>query len=406
MGINRWLKKPDKWNLILDVLIFGVAFYIIVVLSFGKNVFRQNVASLFTVKTPTTTLPDPLITKTPVRKPTWTLSPKDATQEVFFLTQALLRRTQIASKKQTEEYIATIDVPATRAVRGISCKPGYKIELESELLYHSNDQWTIYTCSPTTGDKFKDVEEGILDFGTRYTQIVKTDLKKTWTIPHNTFDYSRINRFDALLQSYRWTANGKYVYLYPMYYPGSDGFKDSFFMGTEIRDLFRLNLQTGEFEPVLGYKTFKDFEISPDDRWLIYSEIERPGALNIRDLNTGNEKEVALGDKILAAGAFTWTRDSSSVVIFTGYEKTGGEWDEDLSATEIKILDLRALKVKELVPKDERLLTPCFPYKSDSWYGPRSLCLYSISQDPVYKKKYFSLDIDKGTILEMDAGTP
>lgn len=399
-------KQPDMWDRILNILIAGVAVYLIADLLLGQDAIRQNVASLFMVKTPTITLPYPQETITPVRKPTWTLSPKDATREVIFSTQGSLRKTKIASQKQTEENIATIDIPATRAVRGINCKPGFKIELGSELLHYSNDQWTLYTCSPTTGNKFTDAETDNLDFGTRYTNVVKTDLTKTWTIVHSSFDYSRINRIDALLQSYRWTADGKFVFLYPTYYPGGDGFKDSFFMGTEIRELYRLNLQAGIFEPVLLYKEFRDFEISPDDHWLIYSEIEHPGALHVRDLDTGSEKQVTLNGKILAAGAFTWTRDSSRVVIFSGYEKTDGEWDEDLSATEINILDMRQLRIKQIIPKDERLLTPCHPYKSDSWYSPKSLCLHSISQDPQYKHKYFSLDLDTGKILNMDTGTP
>lgn len=406
MTLKSPSKQPDMWDRILNILIAGVAVYLMADLLLGQDAIRQNVASLFMVKTPTITLPYPQATITPVRKPTWTLSPKDATREAFFSTESAFRKTRMESQKQTQDYHETVEVPATRAARGISCRNGFRIEREIDIQYNSNNQWTLYTCSPTTGNKFSDSETDDLDFGSRYTNVVKTDLTKTWTILHSSFDYSRINKSDAFIQSFRWTTDGKYVYLYPKNLFGPSGFKDSFFMGTLINDLYRLNLHTGDFEPVLSYRQYKDFEISPDDHWLIYSEIKQPGVLHIRDLNTGIEKLVTLNGKILAAGAFTWTRDSSSVVIFSGYEKTGGEWDEDLSATEISILDMRQLRVKQIIPKDERLLTPCFPYKSDSWYGPKSLCLYSISQDPVYENKYFSLEIDTGKILNMDTGTP
>ena len=179
---------------------------------------------------------------------------------------------------------------------------------------------------PLQGSKFEDTKTGVLDFGTRYTQIVKTDLTTTWTIPHSSFDYSRIDQPYAMLVSYRWSPDGEYVYLYPYSLFGPGGFKDSSVMGTLINELYRFNLQNGELEPVLSYKTFKDFEISPDSHWLIYSEAKYPGVLHFRDLNSGDEKELVLDNAVLAAGAFTWTRDSSSVVIFTGFEKVGEKW--------------------------------------------------------------------------------
>lgn len=396
-------KQLDIRDWILNILIVGVAIYIVAVLLFKQDVFRQNIVTLFMVKTPTITPPYPYATKTPVRKPTWTLSPKDAATETYLSTRASVRKTQIYSDIQTRDYRQMVEIPATEEARGINCKAGFVLEMESEILHASNDQWTIFTCSPDSGNITDNWTPGVVDFGTRYTQIVKTDRTKTWTIIHSTFDFSRINRPDALLIPYCWSGNGKYVYVYPDYYPGpSGGFKDSFYLGTRIDDLYRLNLQNGDFEPVLLVNTFADFEISPDGNWLIYSETDRPDVMHLRDLNTNSETEIRLNKKIIAMGAFTWSRDSSSVLIFAGYGKNDGDMERDLSATEVYKINLQNMTLETLIPEDERLFVPCASYYEDAWYSTRHLCIQSIRRDPEHADKNYSLDIETGKVIYMN----
>src|SRR5688572_23746532 len=192
--------------------------------------------------------------------PSATLSSEDITATAVYPT--------VLMRMQTQEHYMFTAVPATMEARNVKCKEGFVVEIYMEVTRYSNNEWTLFTCSPVPENKKDKYIPGIVDYSTRYTQLVKTDLSKTWTIQHSKFDYSIIDRPDALMNPFRWTSDGKYLYLFPRYYPGPSGFPASAFLHTHISSLYRINLENGYFELVLQSSEFVALAISPDDNFL------------------------------------------------------------------------------------------------------------------------------------------
>ena len=86
------------------------------------------------------------------------------------------------------------------AARNVKCKDGFSLEDYEDVIAASNDTWTLFTCSPVVPPNADLRTPGLVDFGTRYTEIIKTDLSKTWIIPHSSFDYSAINGLMGLIE--------------------------------------------------------------------------------------------------------------------------------------------------------------------------------------------------------------
>ena len=323
-------------------------------------------------------------------KPSITFSPAQATQTASYA--------RFIQGKQTQESLMFTVVPATLEARNVQCKDGFVIEQYLDIISSSNNQWTLYTCSPTPLNKNDEWTPGVVDYGTRYTQIIKTDFSKTWTIRHNTFDYSIINRPDALLSPYRWTADGKYLYLYPSSYPGGSGFPESAFLYTQIGSLYRINLETGKFELVLQRSLFGALALSPDDRLLAYSEPDKSDIIHIRNMENGTDLQIKLNEDISAAGAFIWNSQSTKVIFTVGYGKQNGNWQDDLSGTSVFVLTPQNMHVQKVLAKDSRIFSPYECSDNIYWLNENTICLYSLNQDLDSWNKIFTLNIKTGTV--------
>ena len=268
-----------------------------------------------------------------------------------------------------------------------------------DVIRYSNDTWTLFTCSPVPVNKKDKWTPGVVDYGTRYTQLVKTDLSKTWTIQHNTFDYSIIDRPDALMVPYRWTADEKYLYLYPDSYPGGSGFPQSYFLYAYINDLYRINLGTGKFERFLKTDQFGDLAFSPNDQFLIYSDGKKTDVLHLRNMETDNDLQIKLNENIVATGAFIWNPESTKVVFFVGYGKQSDDWRDDLSGTAIFVLTLQNMHVQKVLAKDSRIFEPygCSD-NHNVWLDENTICLYSVNEQLDSWNNFFAFNIKTGVV--------
>ncbi|NJN80527.1 MAG: hypothetical protein HC797_08675 [Anaerolineales bacterium] len=314
----------------------------------------------------------------------------------FFLISTGCGNSQTHTPTTTPTYANSFEA------RNVKCKNGFTLELPVDILRASNDKWTIFTCSPpATGITFLGLTLVEVDYGERYTQIIKTDLSKTWTIQHNDFEYSRINRPDALMMPYQWTKDGNYLYLYPVYYPGGSGHPQSAFLYSGISDLYRINLETGKFELFLQREQFTDIAFSPDDQFFIYSERNNPNLIHVKNMITNQEQQLNLGENIFATGAFIWNSESTKVVFFVGYENKSENWQNDLSSTSIFILSPQNMHIQNILEKDVRKFAPDVCPNNEYWVDENTICVYSVDRELGYWENKFTLNITTGTLESM-----
>lgn len=343
------------------------------------------------VMVPTTSsTPSPTITLTPTI--TATFSPEQITETAI--------HAQVIKVNQTQQYYMNIEIPATLEARNVKCKEGFILEMYLDVIRLSNDQWTLFTCSPKIDDRGKKWTPGVVDYGKRYTKIVKTDMSTTWTIQHDRFDYSVIDRPDAFLSPYLWTADGKYLYLFPRNLFGPDGGPQSGYFRSYINDLYRINLVTGEFGPFLKSDQFGNFAFSRDDQLLVYSDKVEPDVIHIRNVESETDLQVKLYEDIVASGGFTWNSDSTKVVIFVGYgkEEMGDDPREDLSGIGIYVLTPQNMHAQKVLAKDPRLFIPDRCADNDFWVDENTMCLYSINSDLDSGNKIFTFNIRTGAV--------
>ncbi|HRJ75602.1 MAG TPA: hypothetical protein PLX90_06365 [Anaerolineales bacterium] len=346
--------------------------------------FASCVSQSSITQTPT------IVTKAiPTNSPnaTATINSTPTPHATFNPTQAL---------QATEGYFRFTAVPATIEARGAKCKDGFILERGLEVLDYSTDKWTLFTCSPVAVNRKDMWTHGAVNFGERYTQIVKTDLSTTWTIEHNTFDYTIIDRPDAMLAPYHWTDDGNYVYLSPRYSPGPGGGPEFFFIRAFINDLFRINLETGEFELFLKKDEFGDLAFSPNDQFLVYSEQSRPNVIHTINIETNEESELKIQEGIVAIGAFIWFPDSTKVVVFAGY----GEDKDRLSDTAIFILTPKNMQIQKILAKDSRIFGHYFQCSgiNNVWLDYNTICLDSYNRELDSWNDIFSFNIRTGDV--------
>jgi hypothetical protein len=334
------------------IVSFGIFFILILISCRSQPVAPQTPTPTPTIKPTITNSPRPTATAT-IRStvtPSPTFSPEQETEAVI--------STRVGKAMQTQENFMFVAAPATLEARNVKCQDGFILAEGLDVIRVSNDKWTVFTCSPRPQNKDKQWTPGVDNYGNRYTQIIKADLSQTWIIKHSTFDYSIINRPDAMLSPFRWTEDGKYLYLYPRYYPGGSGFRESANLQTNISSLYRINLETGIFELILQSGQFGALELSPDGHFLAYSEQSTPDIIHVRNMDNGNDLAIKLNEKIIAAGAFVWNLESTKVVLTAGYGKLGENRQDDLSATAIFVLSPENMHFQKVLAKDTRIFEP------------------------------------------------
>jgi hypothetical protein len=302
----------------------------------------------------------------------------------------------VAKSMATHQAFMYTSNPATLAARDVSCKDGFTLEFSLEITRMSTTQWTMYTCSPVPKNQDQRWTPGVVDYGSRYTVFKKTDLSKTWIIEHRQFDYSQINRPDGLLFPYRWTADGKYVYFFPKYYPGPDGFAYSAYFYSLIDVLYRLNLETGDFEKVLNDNM--DFSLSPNDQFLIYTLSDHPDIVHIMDMSNKKDRQFPLDHQVSFTGIFVWKPDSTGVLFASGYEQTTDNWQDNVSATSIYLLSLKNLSLRTLLQKGSQRFIPRRSNSNDEyWADSNTIHIFSLKPENDFQNEFY-LNIQNGKI--------
>jgi hypothetical protein len=204
-------------------------------------------------------------------------------------------------------------VARTNTALKVNCPEGFLLELPESVASMSNGEWTVFTCSPRRPRTKRGETPVSMDYRTRFTKVISTDGTREWTISHAQFHWT--NRENALLTTYRWSKDGRYLYLLWDYYPGPSGGDASvyFFVFADVA-LFRLELDTGLFESILPYNNGSCmFTLSPDGEMLAFVNPGEDTVIRIRDLQINEEKIKRLFGEYNQTGAFVWQLDGSSV---------------------------------------------------------------------------------------------
>lgn len=381
----------NNFVILLSALPISIVGCVVITDNLGDQSFSQTIQSTKTLNPSQS--PYPTITLTP----SLTLNPEGATRKALF-----------ESMMTTQEYWRNTELPSTLEAKGVQCKEGFQIELYMDILRTSNNDWTLFTCSTSPSNGALQWAPGVVDFGTRYTQIIKTDHSITWTIQHQEFDYSHIDRPDALLSPYRWSQDGKKLYLYPQYYPGSSGgIPASARLRYSLRDLYRINLETGIFEILLQRNQYSAVSLSPDDQFLVYSEKDSPNIIHVINMDNGKDRQIEINEEIFAAGAFAWTPDSTKVVFAIGYEKKTGYRLDDISDTTLVVLTIKNMHAQIILYKDSLLVYPKFCRNNEEcWLDSNTLYLDSFLRDSLaIMNTVWSINIHTGQVSMVSTPT-
>jgi hypothetical protein len=309
---------------------------------------------------------EPTITNFPIKtlRPIKTMGPDSATL--------------FAMKTQSELYWE-----ATLPARGVVCDEEFQVDRYQGFIGLTTDDWWIYSC--VTEDN---------DYSRRYTIIMRSDSSQSWRLLHNNFSWAKGEI--AGFFPYRWTSDDHSVYLVPVTRSGC-GFDPWGFFADDIA-LYRLDLVSGELEVVLPDSSgWYAFSSSPDDRYLAYSKLDFGNEVYIRDLYTGDEFVVELGNNYSIAGIFTWTFDSSQVIFAAGLEG----WEDDEAGISLFLLDIPRLHAQELLNNDKRLLIPYGSWEvEENWLEENVLSMLSLDLQSRSSWSGWSIDINTGQVLE------
>jgi hypothetical protein len=303
-----------------------------------------------------------------------TLKPPTPTYSGFKETSHALRAT------------AQTAVAGTLEAWNVTCEEGYRLEDENVVIWFRqlDFTWIVYTCSPSTQP-----------YNRRYTTVKDVEQTKNWIIPHDSFKWS--SSANMYLRPYRLSQELKYLYLVPDYYgpPGGGFYPPGYFVDESA--LYRIDLDTGQFETILHESDNYAVEISPDDKYLAYSPVQKNITIYIMDLSTKSEREISIGDEYMNAGGFVWTPDSSTVIFAGGIEN----WFEGDKGISIFSLSIRDMHLQLIVYNDLRQLVPaweCIYEYDDHWIDNFTLRLDSLDED--YWNYEWSIDIQSGEIFQ------
>jgi hypothetical protein len=354
--------------------------FLFLLASCDSQSFVTQTPSLVTKSTPTN-LPSGTATLNFKPAPSVTLSPADAT-EVYFRFTA---------------------VPATIEARGAKCKEGFALERSLYILDYSTNQWTVFTCSPIPANRKDMWTPGFVDFGTRYTQLIKTDFSQTWTIQHNEFNYSVINRPDAMLIPKRWTFDGNDVYLAPKRYPGRDYFNAyGYFYDDE--ELLRLNLNSGKLETILPYaEGGYSYSLSPNDQFLAYSLLSEKKIVHIKNMDTGVEQRIELNGDYALTGMFAWSPDGTRLYFASALNG----WDDGIISTSLFGLTIKDKHLQAILNRDSRFIVPSPRWENKKaiyWTNENYLYIDSLNSTEFFNS--LALDVQSGKVIVLATPQP
>lgn len=211
--------------------------------------------------------------------------------------------------------------------------------LDNMIEYSTDEQWILANCESTTQES-------------KYVRVFRVDGMASWTIKLDIFPWIKQNDPLSGLLSFRWTNDGKYVYLRP-----AACCFDATNHGVFVTDygLYLLNLETGELSVLISDENNDlspfSVSISLDEKYLVYVDLaDKPNILNISNLQTREEETIELDGHYSDVGTFVWTLDNSKLIftaVFDGW-----------SSASLYSLEMSSLTLNTVIDTDKRLLFP------------------------------------------------
>jgi len=292
---------------------------------------------------------------------------------------------------------------ATLEARHVECPGGYRLELPTLVDEMSSAAWTIFTCSPEPQDSSTRWTPGAVDYGLRFTEIIRTDGSTNWKIMHSQFAWS--NRPDAMLSTYRWSQDGQYLYAKPAVYPSGDGYlpRDLF---TDGSALYQVDLKSGHLAAVLPYTgRLYGYSLSPNDGLLAYSVPDEHRVVHIMDVASGLEMSVHVGEEYDIVGAFAWTEDSTNIFFAAGLQG----WEDYESGTSIFRLNVKTKHLQTFRVNDPRMFVPYPTWDGRAirvWASPNLLFVRSLVEGSKEYYEEWAMNIETGAMYQLSTPEP
>jgi hypothetical protein len=279
-------------------------------------------------------------------------------------------------------------ISATLNPRGAKCDEGLRIEVPEVVDRMSNEDWSAFTCSPYEDTRLRTGTPEEIDYSKRYTEILSTDFSTKWRIYHDIFPWS--NRFGTYLYATSWSQGGNYVFFVPVAIMSHcGGSTASFFQDTS--PLYRFDLRSGEFEIILSEPNIYAYGISPDGKYLAYAREDEKKVVHIRDLLTGEEKQITLERDYVLTGTFVWHANNREVVFASALNG----WEDYSRGFSLFVLDTSDMHLKTYLYDDNRWLIPSVLWSKEEprWLDENTIRLISLNEEADYYWDEFTLNI-------------
>jgi hypothetical protein len=234
-------------------------------------------------------------------------------------------------------------------------------------------------------------DESQLPSGIPTIEIRDKDGKLVWRIPFQG-EMPTSDPHD-ILDIFQWAKDSSQLYFYYVFYP--DGGDRAFWWTGS--DLQKIDLTTGEIQPVLPGKDFMSFAISPDGTQIAYTrQQDKPSIFYVRDLVTGSEKTayVLFGSRNYArVGAILWSPSGKEIAFQT-------ETDENVVQT--IVLNLSTMKQKVILKYN---LVDSWIFV-DAWASDEKLQFSQLPSSIAQPVTVFQIDVETLETLELGTATP
>ncbi len=222
------------------------------------------------------------------------------------------------------------------------------------------------------------------DIGLDYTRLTleNTDGSIRWTVKDT---WRETGLGYTLPKPVKWSQEGSYFY-----FTNSPVVEGCTALPVNGSDLQRVDLETGEMREMLPDVAFW-ISLSPDESLLAYIK-QGSSNLWIRDLNTGDEKEIKINPGIdFDAGNIVWSPNGQFLALTLANQPCTGNYPDSgiyAESTSILIVDSSTYEVRKVAENDKRRLV------TSAWDEADKIEL----KDP--DKNLWTLDVATGELTQ------
>ncbi len=306
---------------------------------------------------------------------------------------------------------------------GLSCPDGYKKSyLTSEQYLPAGIEWLAYTC--LVEDYFDRLQSGLpggeLDWC--YTSITNREKTRTWNIDYDRLDWAK--KTGLCLYPYRWTDDGRGVYLTPHVYQEVDGPLPADLYKFDIA-LYYLDLSNGrlsELLPVVERDPANDswdastysgsvflsytFWLSPDGKKFAFTLENRDNELEIRTVNNKTLDVVTLRPDQAGVYGLFWNRESDEVIFSTLPPYS----EDDTGQTTICKYSLTSGKLTTILESNpNNFITAGYHWTgedADFWYDKSNIWIEPLSWESDLARQHIIMNIHTGEISIISTPNP